>query len=229
MVYSVFLLGLLGSWHCIGMCGPIGMVIPVPREKRIIGFFIYHSGRIGLYAAFGALLGFVGYSAALFEVQRTATLVMGVVVIAISVAPFLSKGLKQAYFSSSLMRWVKAKTVAQFQNKTLRSSFLAGTLNGFLPCGLIYLAGAAAMMADTLQEGAAMMGLFGLGTLPGLFAVWMVPNLRLKTFSSAIPKLAPVFSLLMGLLLIYRGLSVEMPMLDTYLGTIGFRKITICQ
>lgn len=228
LLYPALLLGFLGSWHCVGMCGPIALALPVPREHRLLGFFTYHIGRIGIYTLFGVLLGLVGYSTIAFDVQRHFTVIAGVILLLIAFMPMLSGWVKRAYFQSRFMLSVKKQTVARFKSRTFSSAFVAGMLNGFLPCGLIYLAAATAMMSNTLTMGALVMVAFGLGTLPGLLAVWLIPTLRMPTLSALIPRLSPVFSLLMGLLLIYRGISIQMPVLDSYLGAIGLGKITIC-
>ncbi len=84
MLISALIFGLLGSFHCIGMCGPIAFILPVDRTnnfKRISQIFLYHLGRIITYSLIGLLFGLLGKSFYLFGFQQQLSIIVGVIMI----------------------------------------------------------------------------------------------------------------------------------------------------
>jgi len=206
-----FALGLLGSLHCAAMCGPLMLALPMPAGgagRFIAGRIIYQLGRIATYCLLGVLAGLVGKSLFLVGLQRWLSIALGVAVL----AGFLVS--KKVAVSAPVVRLVaKLKTAmsAQLQRRSFSSLALLGTLNGLLPCGLVYVALAGATAGGAIGGGVAYMALFGLGTLPTMLAISlsgrMFPvGLRLKLRGAL-----PVGVCLLAALLILRGLSLGIP------------------
>jgi sulfite exporter TauE/SafE len=175
MLWTAFTLGLLGSFHCIGMCGPIALALPVggtSLAERIVAAFIYNFGRILTYSLFGVLFGIIGKTFALAGWQQVFSITIGVlIVLSILVPGVLSSGNKITGFAYSFTSRIKNGMRNFFQQRTLSSFFFIGMLNGLLPCGLVYLAVAGASATSGPAEGAAYMALFGAGTLPEILSV----------------------------------------------------------
>ena len=90
MLYTAILFGLISSFHCIGMCGPIAMMLPVDRNneaKKISQLSVYHIGRLFAYASLGLLFGMLGKGFFLAGMQQQLSITVGVLMIIITVVP----------------------------------------------------------------------------------------------------------------------------------------------
>ena len=215
MLYTAFILGLLGSFHCVGMCGPIAFLLPLDRKnraKRNLQLVVYHLGRITTYALLGVLIGAAGKSLNLFGVQQQLTIGIGVIMILAVLIPY--KKLGSYRFSQPMYRFVgklKNSFGSKLQKKSLSSFYTLGFLNGLLPCGLVYIAVFGALASAEIWHGALYMSLFGLGTVPLMTAAIFLGNfLKLKA-RQRILKLIPVFVCVLGALFILRGLGLGIP------------------
>lgn len=170
---SMFLLGLLGTGHCVGMCGPI--VLALPGGHHVGVQLAYHAGRATTYVAIGAVLA--GLGAGLTEVAR-----VQLVASLLAAAFLLVFGLARLGVLRE-PRWLMGSSLSPLRLPGFRRVMRAlrggnrlaivpyGLLMGFLPCGLSYAAFARALAADGPADGALMVALFALGTVPGLLAV----------------------------------------------------------
>jgi sulfite exporter TauE/SafE len=139
------------------MCGPIAMMIPVDRAnptKKTTQIITYHLGRLSAYAAIGLLFGLVGKGFFLAGIQQKLSLFIGIAMIITILTP--ESVLAKYNFSKPVFRLIaKIKTSLgkQFRNKSYQSLFTIGLLNGFLPCGMVYVAlfGAIAMQSVPLE------------------------------------------------------------------------------
>lgn len=215
MLWTAFTLGLLGSFHCIGMCGPIALALPVGGNslgERVAAAFTYNSGRILTYSFFGILLGIIGKSFALAGWQQGFSITIGVlIVLSILVPGVLSSGNKITGFAYSFTSGIKGGMKDFFKQRTFSSFFFIGMLNGLLPCGLVYLAVAGASTTSGPAEGAAYMVLFGAGTLPVMLSVVVAGNFISVNIRNHIRKAMPYVILLIGVLFILRGLNLGIP------------------
>ncbi|MGB5288709.1 MAG: sulfite exporter TauE/SafE family protein, partial [Ignavibacteriaceae bacterium] len=167
-ILAAFFIGLVGSLHCIGMCGPIAIALPVPDSNNLsflTGRILYNLGRVVTYSFLGAVLGLVGGKIALAGAQQVVSIVLGVLII---IAVLLPQKYKN-YFAQhpaiqKLAHPLKSNIGLLFSKGTFSAMFLIGILNGFLPCGLVYVALAGAIASGDAISGAAVMILFGLGT-----------------------------------------------------------------
>lgn len=215
MVLTALLLGLMGSLHCVGMCGPIAFMLPVDRSnnfKKFIQIFIYHFGRLLAYAILGLIFGLLGKGLFVFGMQQKLSIAIGVVMIIVILIPY--KTFSKYNFSKPLYKVigkVKNKLGKELQKKTPDTFLTIGFLNGFLPCGLVYMAlfGAIAM-GDPLQ-GSLYMALFGAGTIPLMTTAIYFSSLLKASAKQKIQKLIPVFVVLIGALFILRGLGLGIP------------------
>lgn len=215
MWISALLLGLLGSFHCVGMCGPIAFLLPVDRSnvyKKNFQIFLYHFGRIFSYSLLGLLFGILGKGLSLFGIQQQLSIGIGIVMIALVVLPkkkIQKYGVAKPMFK--LIAKVKSSLGEQLKKKTPDTFFTIGVLNGFLPCGLVYVAVFAAIASGSALEGSLYMALFGLGTAPLMTMAIYLGTVITATVRNRIRKAIPVFVLLFGCLFILRGLGLGIP------------------
>jgi len=209
------MIGFLGSLHCIGMCGPIALALPLDRSnlsKQITGIGIYNSGRLLTYSLIGLLLGLFGKSLSLFGLQQYFSIGMGTIIIIGALLPYsIERIFNLTPFLSKILSQLKLKLGLHLKKHSTSSLFAIGFFNGFLPCGLVYFAVIGAIGSfDTLQ-GALFMLVFGLGTLPMMFAVAISPGFIIVTWRNRVKRILPFFSILIGVLFILRGLNLGVP------------------
>jgi sulfite exporter TauE/SafE len=209
---TAFILGLAGSLHCAGMCGPLALAITAANPGRfLIGRVVYNSGRILTYCAMGVVFGLLGKSFFVAGVQRWASIGLGA---ALFVGLFASRKLAFSRPVTSLVEWLKSNMSILLRQRSLTSLLVLGLLNGLLPCGLVYVACAGAAGTGGVISGLAYMAIFGAATVPMLVAISfsgrLVPlSLRLK-----LRKAIPVSVFLLAAILVLRGMSLGIPYLS---------------
>ncbi len=215
MLFAAFILGLFGSLHCAGMCGPLALALPVVDRTRvgfILGRLLYNIGRIFTYVVIGLIVGTVGQTLALAGFQRWLSISAGALILA---------GLIFARFSlnapvGKLVMRVKSTFGTLLKKRSYPALFALGATNGLLPCGLVYVAAAGAATTGQVASAAEYMLLFGIGTLPVMLAIPLLGrglSLRLP-----IQKLVPISVAVVAALLIVRGLALGVPYLSPELG-----------
>jgi sulfite exporter TauE/SafE len=214
-----FFMGLLGSVHCIGMCGPLVMALPIlhlnPLQK-VLATFLYHLGKITTYGLLGVIVGVFGKQIPFYNVQQHLSIVIGGLMIAYVLWVFYLHPRRKLGFLK--MDWIQ-KPVLTILSKLLKqnlvSSFLLiGFLNGLLPCGMIYLALGSAWANQSVLQSGLFMVLFGIGTLPALLLVAFGGQLMGFAFRQKIQKALPYLLFGMGVLLILRGMDLGIPYLS---------------
>lgn len=215
MIYSALLLGFLGSLHCIGMCGPIAFMLPVDHKnssKKVAQVGLYHIGRIISYSIIGLIFGLLGKSLYIFGLQQQLSIAIGVLMIILVLIPNRITGkLKIAQPIYRSISKVKSMLGAALKKKTPDTFLTIGFLNGFLPCGLVYMAvfGAIAM-GDTLNS-VFYMALFGMGTIPLMTSAVYLGKFLNHNIKHKIQKAIPVVVVIIGVLFILRGLGLDIP------------------
>lgn len=218
MLYSAFILGILGSFHCIGMCGPIAFMLPVSRDNQVKKFFqifLYHFGRLLAYSIIGLAFGLIGKSLDLFGFQQQLSIGIGVLMILVILLP--SKHFQKFNLTKPLYRFIgriKSSLGTALKKKTPDTFFTIGFLNGFLPCGLVYMAVFGSIAAGSIVTGSLYMLLFGAGTIPLMTTAVYFSSLLSGNIRKKVQKLIPVFVVLIGLLFIIRGLGLDIPYLS---------------
>ncbi len=212
---SLFFLGLLGSAHCLGMCGPLVLIIP-EGKNRFVSQLLYNLGRITTYTILGAFFGCIGGGIATLasQVGQDPLALFSRIQIFFSILAALF------LFWFGLMRLSICKEPAIMQtampnkipgfssihsgvvlDRSVAACYLFGVLLGLLPCGLSYGAFAMALASGNMVQGGLSTLFFGLGTLPALFILG-------TTASSLIRKHRKLFDLLAGLVMIFLAISL---------------------
>ena len=214
MLFSALIFGLLGSFHCMGMCGPIAFMLPVDRKssvRRAFQITSYHLGRLFTYSLIGLLFGLLGKSFYFFGFQQQLSILVGVLMIVVILFPKLTKKLSFTKKISGLVLQVKMALGAALKKKGNDTFFTIGFLNGFLPCGLVYMAVFGALTASNPFTGSLYMFLFGLGTVPLMTAVVYLGKFTKGSFRQGIQKAIPYVVICIGVLFILRGLGLGIP------------------
>jgi hypothetical protein len=208
-LFTALTTGFLGSLHCIGMCGPICLSLPFNHSdpmKKFLSILLYNTGRILTYSILGFLIGIFGKGFELIGLQQLISIISGVLIIAYIV---FFPGFKIKFLPSGMLSSLKMKIHQLFQQKRWASMFFLGTLNGILPCGLVYVAIMGALATGEPSSGAEFMLFFGIGTLPAMISLPYASSYISKLAS--LKKLIPVAMTIIGLLLILRGMNLGIP------------------
>lgn len=225
VVLAALLLGFLGSFHCIGMCGPIALTLPVQHLegfKKFTGIIIYNIGRVFTYAILGLLFGIIGMSFNLFGWQQILSIFLGSLLVLFFIASFF----KQRFFNNQfiqkhwnkyIIRWL----TPLFHKKNMGNLFLIGLLNGLLPCGLVYMAVAGALATGNILYSSLFMASFGLGTLPAMVTMSFAGSVFSLSMRNKIKRSVPYIVGFMGILLILRGMNLNIPYISPALSTTG--------
>jgi hypothetical protein len=215
------------------MCGPIALALPLSNESwfsRVAGGLLYNGGRIITYGLLGAIFGLAGMGIALGGLQQYTSIALGVIMILAVIVPRL--GAAGSWFTrltDRLTSWFSKPLSGLFRIRTYRSLFIIGFLNGFLPCGLVYIALAGALVTGRYYEGAIYMVLFGLGTIPMLLAISLAGNFLTLKLRRQLSKIIPVVIILLGILFILRGLNLGIPYISPKLNKVeGKTKMECC-
>lgn len=215
MLLSAIILGLLGSFHCIGMCGPIAFMLPVQRNNPVKQFFqiaSYHLGRLFTYSLIGLLFGMLGKGFYFFGFQQQLSIIVGLIMILMVLLPKVAS--KLTFIANPINKLIfKVKTAlgSELKKKGNDTFFTIGFLNGFLPCGLVYMAIFGALTTSNALFGALYMFLFGLGTIPLMTSVVYLGNFTTPAIRKKIQKVIPYVVVVIGVLFIIRGLGLNIP------------------
>ncbi|WP_198651998.1 sulfite exporter TauE/SafE family protein [Chitinophaga deserti] len=199
-------LGFLGSFHCIGMCGPIALTLPVQHLsgwKKMGGILLYNAGRVVTYMLLGMVFGWLGQQFYLGGWQQWLSVFLGLLLLAAVLFGKLMPSMKIGFVQRALGQLLSRRSTSTL--------FAIGFLNGLLPCGMVYMAIAGAVASGSIWGGMLFMGAFGAGTLPAMAAVtWFSQLLGLRG-RKAIRSAMPYVVSLMAVLLILRGLNLGIP------------------
>lgn len=214
--WSALLLGLAGSLHCIGMCGPLVLALPGRDSSRVcflISRALYNAGRTLTYVLLGIVAGIAGQVISLAGYQQTLSLVLGICLLLAVLIPagLLLRPLPQ---TARLSGWFRRLFGTLLRRHSLPALFGLGVLNGFLPCGLVYVALAGAAATGTVTHATGFMLFFGLGTIPAMLATAFGGKMLGLRAGVAVRRLVPAAMLVVAVLLILRGLSLGIPYLS---------------
>ncbi|WP_314296381.1 sulfite exporter TauE/SafE family protein [Capnocytophaga gingivalis] len=224
MLVLAFTLGLFGSLHCVGMCAPIALLIPLQRQHkgfRSLQLGAYFIGKTLAYALMGLLFGLVGEGIFIAEYQQEFSIFAGLLMILMGLFSLLHlrvKGLGNPLLKGfSLLKNALGK---QLSKKTLTSSLSIGFLNGFLPCGLVYTALFGALAMGNWWGSMIYMTAFGVGTIPLMLLLILLGDFLPLALRRRLNQWLPLVVILVGILFILRGLGLGIPYLspaDTHL------------
>ncbi|NOZ35269.1 MAG: sulfite exporter TauE/SafE family protein [Chlorobi bacterium] len=215
---SALILGLVTGFHCIGMCGPIAVALPLKKESKtskIGSAALYNIGRAITYSVMGLIFGFFGQSFAMAGFQKWVSLTMGILMILYVIFPAIFKNRfnidKYAFKYVGKLRFRLGKL---FGKRTYTSLFLIGLLNGLLPCGPVYAALAGAIATGGAISGSVFMFIFGIGTIPVMFSISLLGSKISLKSKKKLSKLIPLTIILIGFLFVMRGLGLGIPFLS---------------
>lgn len=211
ILWTAFLLGLAGSLHCAGMCGPLAMAVPVLGQSRravLASRLIYNLGRVVTYVLLGLVVGLIGQTFALAGFQRWVSLVTGALIL---IGLFATGRFATGIPVTKMVGRLKRVFGQLLQKRSIGSLFSLGLLNGLLPCGLVYVAAAAAMATGSLMGGASYMAAFGIGTIPMMFGFGLIGMKLQQLLRFRLQKLVPVSLAIVGGLLLLRGMALGIP------------------
>lgn len=222
-ILTGFIVGILGSVHCIGMCGPIVVALPGGFGKTtrlVVSRLLYSSGRVVTYILMGILVGLIGKSIVLAGFQRWLSVAAGIgIILAVLLPANITQRIFPAKFNYLVVERIKTAWGKLLQKRTMTSMFAIGLLNGMLPCGFLYAGLAAAATTGSAVSAAGYMAMFGLGTVPALLATSLfgpLLNLRARQY---LLRLLPVGAVVLGLLLVLRGMNLGIPYISPKLET----------
>jgi len=206
-----FLVGLMGSFHCIGMCGPIAIALP-KTKNLVLSRLLYNFGRVITYSLLGLLFGLLGARLEMFGLQQIISISLGVLIIVSVLTPAVYRikitnslglykpiGMLKMYFSK------------MFKSHTNTSMLTIGILNGLLPCGFVYIGITGAIAAGDTLNGMLFMTMFGLGTLPVMLGASLIGSAININLRQKLTRLLPALSVVLAIIFILRGLNLGIP------------------
>lgn len=211
-----FLMGLLGSLHCAVMCGPLMLSLPLQKSSQLkaaVQLLLYQFGRILVYTLLGLLVGWLGNNLLVVTNQQNLSIVIGVVLVLFAILQISGQYVQKL----SALQLYMVKPISKLIGKIFGMpfwGFFAGTLNGLIPCGMVYLALATALNTATVREGAMFMLLFGLGTSPLMLLISLGGIYLKKYVRFNSQKFIPWFMVFMGLLFILRAANLGIPFIS---------------
>lgn len=212
-----FLLGLAGSFHCIGMCGAIALSLPVnslPTSQKNIGIILYNIGRLISYSLIGLLFGLLGRTLYLGGFQQWLSIILGITIIAYFITTYFLKGNFEISFIKKFTTKLQIILSKYLMKQSIKHSFIIGILNGFLPCGMVYFALASSLATNSIINGMLGMFVFGLGTIPLMLATSHIGVFIKLSLRNSIKKTMPFFILSIGILFLLRGLNLNLPFIS---------------
>lgn len=216
-IIQPLIIGLLGGFHCMGMCGPIAVSMPLKEHSwgtRLTSAVLYNSGRVVTYAFLGFIFGLLGFGLHMWGIQQWVSIAMGTLMILTVAIPVLFRGKGLNRFMDRIFSGFSLFFGRYLGRKTYSSVGIVGLLTGFLPCGLVYIALAGALVTETPLAGAFYMTLFGLGTMPALMLLMVAGNLVGSALRRKVQSLIPFLVLLVGILFLLRGMNLGIPYLS---------------
>lgn len=217
-IISAILLGLAGSFHCAGMCGPIAVALPLVGDnwgQKVLGGLFYNIGRTVTYGLMGIVFGFVGQGLEMVGFQQWVSIIMGIIMIASVAFPTMFKN--QYSLDRSMFKFVQRLKNALknlFTRRSYKGLFLIGFVNGFLPCGLVYVALAGAIGTGDVLAGMLFMIIFGLGTSPMMLGISLIGNMASARIRNKVNKFIPVVVVVVGIFFILSGLNLGIPLIS---------------
>lgn len=209
-----FILGFAGSFHCVGMCGAIALSLPVKhlnKSQKRTGILLYNLGRITTYAIIGIIFGILGRAIFLGGLQQALSIFAGVIILFFVISNFIAKKSWQPKFITKFQFFIQNFLSKAIVKKNTLSTFSIGFFNGWLPCGMVYFALAAALSTGNILQSVLFMIFFGLGTVPLMILVsyfGLFINISLR---NTIKKAMPIFMFCIGILFVLRGLNLNIP------------------
>jgi len=213
-----FSIGIISGFHCLGMCGPIAFSLGLSAENKFKFYgqnLIYQFGRITTYTLFGGIIGVFGEGFNLSGYQNQISIFSGIMLILMVIIPKITTYFQGKFvFLDRFLIRLKIKLGIFLQQKSTTSRYITGILNGFLPCGAVYVALTASLASGGILNGMSFMFIFGLGTVPFMFMAVILGNVIGSGIRNTLLKMYPFLIVIFGILFIIRGLELNIPHLS---------------
>jgi hypothetical protein len=218
-IWAPLMLGFAGSLHCVGMCGPLILALPLATTEKIKvlrQMSVYHFGRISTYMALGILFGLLGKGMAIAGFQQTISVAAGVLMISMAFVTWRFEQLLLTLPGFGVFTQKVQKSIGKHMRAYPgRATFSMGLLNGLLPCGMVYAALAGAISSGGITTGAVFMAIFGMATLPLLLSVSVLGRSFSVAVRTKIKFAQPILLTIAGLLLLQRGLHLDLSLFES--------------
>ncbi len=221
---SGFLLGVFSSFHCIGMCGPIALLLPVQglsASKRLTGTLLYNFGRVFTYTIIGCFLGIVGRRIYLAGFQQPFSIIMGILILVLLTLFILNNRFFHNGHTGIVFTTIKTFIGKQLRHQHMFTLFLIGTANGLLPCGMVYFALIGALATGNVANASLFMAAFGLGTIPFMMLLSRFGRLITAQLRNKVKTIIPFFVATMAILLILRGMNLDIPYISPFFNSVS--------
>jgi len=213
MLINGLLFGLISTLHCAGMCGPLAMMIPSKVKHNAFLFAVnYQIGRIAVYIGVGSIVFAVGMSFSLFRMQQGLSVVLGSFMIVFALFSLFK--IRTPQLIDKPYKTILSKFSYYLSKGNASSAFILGALNGLLPCGAIYIAALYCATFTNVFDALAYMALFGIGTLPVFIGAWLFVSNQLSLKLKKLRVVYKFLPLLVGALMILRGIDLGIPYLS---------------
>lgn len=223
IISIAFVTGAVGSLHCLGMCGPIAMSLPMGNRNtagRLYGGLLYNLGRMVTYTWLGLVLGLAGGFLITPKVQSSLSILFGATILLYLLLPArIKKSFGKKTPAQGFFLQLRKQLGKLLSTQTNGSYFGIGLLNGLLPCGMIYLALATSFLTGSIVNGGLFMAAFGAGTFPAMLAAVFFGSFINQQVRLNLRKAVPVFLACMATLLVLRGLNLGIPYVSPALPT----------
>jgi sulfite exporter TauE/SafE len=212
MIWTALILGFAGSLHCLGMCSPLAMAVTNLSPVASLTRLLYNLGRILTYGILGGVVASVGLVFPMIKYQNLLSIVLGIALVTIGISGI--SVIKIPLITSALARlnYILKNLFARIlRSRSLAATFLLGSLNGLLPCGLSFLALTYCVTLAAPFDGFNFMILFGVGTLPVMLGFTSVFKWLISKLHFTSQRLTVGLLIVSGLLLIARVFIVHLP------------------
>ncbi len=211
MLWTAFMIGLGGSLHCVGMCGPIALALPQQAGNQWLAaanVLIYNLGRVFTYILLGFIIGTIGKGIFIAGIQGYFSIALGILLLLVALFSInVEKKIVALYPIQRLQRWVGKNLGYLLKQNSRFGLFSIGVLNGLLPCGLVYMAIIGALTTGNIWSSGLYMGLFGAGTIPLMMATALAGQFITINWRNRIRRLFPLFLIAFAILFLVRGIN----------------------
>ncbi|PIE87255.1 MAG: hypothetical protein CSA03_01195 [Bacteroidetes bacterium] len=208
------ILGLASNFHCLGMCGPIAMVLPLNRSNNwtiLGGTLQYNLGRTLMYGLLGVLFGLLGVTIQVFGVLQWLSILAGIALVIFAWRKQLKVWFPHVSNPFGIQSGIQKLMGKSMKSKSRFRLFAFGAINGLLPCGMVYVALLNALLADSLVSSSLAMVAFGVGTLPVMIFIPFMSNKIGVETRKKLNRTIPYFLTVVGLMIALRGMNLGIP------------------
>ena len=219
-IIAGFTLGLVGSLHCVGMCGPLSLALPVQylhKSQKALAIILYQVGRVITYSTLGLVFGLAGRQVYMAGLQQWISIGMGILIIFLLIQYWIFRRNIRPSLLNNFYLAVQRVMIKILQTRGTIPFLFFGVANGLLPCGMVYIALAGALVTTAVHQSVLFMAMFGLGTAPAMIAVSFFGQFVSLKVRNSFRRITPVFVIVMAIVLILRGMNLGIPFISPLL------------